>query len=269
MRIKLLCAGDVVGGPGRRAIAAGVPRLVQQHGIACTIVNGENVASGSGITPALYEKLLKSGVDLLTLGDHIYRRREIISVLETSDRVVRPANLPPTAPGREFAIYETKAGVKVAVFSLLGRLYMKLPVDCPFRAADRVLGKIPRDVKIVVCDIHAEATSEKVALGWYLDGRVSVLFGTHTHIPTADAKILPNGTGYVTDLGMTGPYDSVLGRQKEHVLQAMVSGVPIRFEVADGDASLSGIIAEVNADSGRCTFIERVVEHVPASGGIG
>jgi 2',3'-cyclic-nucleotide 2'-phosphodiesterase len=267
MRIKLLCAGDVVGSPGRRAVMTALPQLVQKHQLACTIVNAENVASGSGITPALYEKLLRAGVHLMTLGDHIYRRREIISVLETSDRVVRPANLPTTAPGREFAIYETAVGVKVAVFSLLGRLYMKIPVDCPFRAAERVLGRIPNDVRVVVCDMHAEATSEKIAMGWFLDGRVSILFGTHTHVPTADACILPGGTGYITDLGMTGPYDSVLGRQKEQVLQAMVSSVPTRFDVAEGEATLSGIIAEVSADSGRCTNIERISERVPSSSG--
>lgn len=258
MRLKLLCIGDVVGSPGRRALAHLLPRVVQEQDIACTIVNAENVASGSGITPGLYEKLMKSGVNLMTLGDHIYRRREIIPLLETSERVVRPANLPNTAPGREYAVYETGQGVKIAVISVLGRLFMRTQADCPFRAVERVLGRLPQDVRIVVVDMHAEATSEKIAMGWYLDGKVSVLFGTHTHVATADERILPQGTGYVTDLGMTGPYDSVLGRNKDNVLQAMVTGVPIRFEVAEDDTHLSGIIAEINAESGRCVNIERI-----------
>ena len=267
MRLKLLCAGDVVGSPGRRALAEEMPALVEAHGVACTIVNAENVASGSGITPALYAKLMKSGVDLMTLGDHIYRRREVISVLETSERVVRPANLPSTAPGQEFAVYETAAGPKVAVVSLLGRLYMKPPVDCPFKAVERVLARIPSEVRVIVVDMHAEATSEKVAMGWFLDGKVSVVFGTHTHIPTADEKILPRGTGYITDLGMTGPYDSVLGREKERVLQSMISAVPTRFEVATGGARVCGIIAEVNCESGHCVAIERFSVPVGDSSG--
>ncbi len=258
MRLKVLCVGDIVGSPGRRALAALLPELTRTYDIDCAIVNAENIASGSGITGGLYDKLLKAGVNLITLGDHIYRRKEIISVLETSERVVRPANLPPTAPGKEFVVFETANGAPVALFSLLGRLYMKTPTDCPFRAADRVLGRIPKEVKAVIVDFHAEATSEKIAMGWFLDGRVSLLVGTHTHVATADERILPNGTGYITDLGMTGPYDSVLGRRKEQVLQALVTGVPTRFEVADGDIRLSGVIGEINCDNGQCVSIERV-----------
>ena len=251
-----------MGSPGRRALAEAMPALVKDRDIACTIVNAENVASGSGITPSLYEKLMKSGVNLMTLGDHIYRRREIIPILDTSERVVKPANLPDTAPGRDFAVYETVGGHKVAVFSLLGRFYMKLPVDCPFKAAERVLAKIPSDIRIIVVDLHAEATSEKMAMGWFLDGKVSVLFGTHTHIPTADERVLPGGTGYITDLGMTGPYDSVLGRNKAPVLQAMITAIPARFDVAVDDARICGVIAEVNCDSGHCVSIDRVCTKV-------
>lgn len=258
MRVKLLCVGDVVGSCGRRALTNSLAAIVQEHRIACTIVNAENIASGSGITPNLYQRLIRSGVDLITLGDHIYRRREIVPVLESSDRMVKPANFPPEAPGREFAIWQTQDGARVAVFSLLGRLYMKPVLDCPFRAADRVLSKLPSDVRIIVCDMHAEATSEKVAMGWHLEGRVSLVVGTHTHIPTADDRVLPGGTGYVTDLGMTGPYDSVLGRDKQRVLQSMVTGVPTRFEVADGEGTVSGVVAEVDNQTGRCTHIERI-----------
>jgi len=258
MRLKILCLGDVVGSPGRRALAQVLPELVERHDIDCTIVNAENLAAGSGITPPLFEKLIRSGVNLVTLGDHIYRRKEFISVLETSERVVRPANLASGAPGREFAIYETNRGVRIAVISLLGRLFMRMPSDCPFRAAERVLAKIPGDVRVVVVDLHAEATSEKVAMGWFLDGRVSLLVGTHTHVPTADERVLPAGTGYVTDLGMTGPYESVLGRCKDAVLQSLVTSVPARFDVASDDVRICGVIAEINADSGHCVGIERL-----------
>ncbi len=256
--MNILCAGDVVGTPGRLAIADALKTIVPDRNIACAIVNAENVSSGSGITPPLYEKLIKSGVNLMTLGDHIYRRREIIATLETSPQVVRPANLPSTAPGREFAIYETEGGVFVAVFALLGRLFMKPQADCPFKAADRVLAKIPGEVKVIVCDMHAEATSEKIAMGWHLDGRVSIMFGTHTHVSTADERVLPGGTGYITDLGMTGPHEGVLGRDKSRVLQAMVHAIPTRFDVATDDVLTCGIIAEVDPHSGRCLHIERL-----------
>lgn len=261
MRLKVLCVGDVVGSPGRRVIAAKLSALAAEREVACSIVNAENVASGSGITPALFQKLMQSGVNVVTLGDHIYRRRDIIPLLETSDRIVKPANLPVDAPGKDLVVFETNGGVRVAVFSLLGRLYMKPLTDCPFKAAERILSKIPKDVRVVICDMHAEATSEKVAMGWHLDSRISLMFGTHTHIPTADERILPGGTGYITDLGMTGPYDSVLGRDKDRVLQSMVTGVPTRFDVAETDVRMCGVIAEISADSGRCTAIERVCIH--------
>ena len=258
MRIRVLCVGDVVGSPGRRAIADILPELTKTAGINCSIVNAENIASGSGLTPNLYDKLLRSGVNLITLGDHIYRRREIIPVLETSTQLVRPANLPSTAPGHEFAVFETESGYSVAVFALLGRLFMKTQVDCPFRAAERVLSRIPSHVKVIVADIHAEATSEKIAMGWFLDGKVSLLFGTHTHVATADERILPGGTGYITDLGMTGPHDSVLGRRKENVLQYLLTSIPTRFDVAENDNRLNGVLADIDSDNGRCVAIERV-----------
>lgn len=258
MIVNLLCIGDVVGRPGRFMVSQALPTLVQQHDIHCVICNAENIAGGSGITPQLYEKLRRYGVDLITLGDHIYRRQEAIPVIEKSDRVVKPANFPVNAPGRPFAVCETKAGVKVGVFSMLGRLFMKPPTDCPFKAADRVLAQAAGDVKIIVADIHAEATSEKVAMGWYLDGRVSVLFGTHTHVQTADECILPNGTAYITDLGMTGPYDSVLGRRKDRVVRTLISSVPSPFDVATEDPRLCGIIARVDSATGRAAHVERV-----------
>lgn len=261
MQVNILCAGDVVGSPGRRVLQTALAALVPARHVDLVVVNAENAAAGSGLTPQLLDKILGYGVDLVTLGDHLYRRREIIPVLETSDRVVRPANLPATAPGKTVVIRTTASGQRVAVISLLGRMYMKIPANCPFAAVDHVLAGLPRDVKIVVVDMHAETTSEKVAMGWHLDGRVSLVFGTHTHVPTADERILPHGTAYITDLGMTGPYDSVLGRLKDRVVGTMISGVPSAFDVAEGDARMCGVLVSVDSTSGRATHIERLMFH--------
>jgi len=258
MQINLLCVGDLVGRPGRFVLSQALPHLIHQYDLHCVICNAENAAGGSGLTPQLYEKLKRYGVDLITMGDHIYRRAEVIPLLETSGRIVRPANLPPTAIGKTFAVCETKVGPKVAVISLLGRLFMKPMTDCPFRAVDSVRGHIPQDVRIIVVDMHGEATSEKIAMGWHLDGRVSVLFGTHTHVPTADECILPRGTAYITDLGMTGPYDSVLGRRRDRVLRAMVTGVPSPFDVATDDPRLCGVIVAVDSNTGKAANIQRI-----------
>lgn len=232
--------------------------MAVEHGIDCTIVNAENATDGAGLSAVNYDKIVACGANLITLGDHIYRRKDIIPVLERATNIVKPANFPLAAPGRLFAVFETKSGCKVAVVSLIGRLYMKTLGNCPFTAADKVLATIPSDVKIIVVDMHAEATSEKVAMGWYLAGRVSVVFGTHTHIPTADERVLPRGTAYITDVGMTGPYDSVLGRDRDRVVGTMVSGVPSKFDVATGDRRLCGIVATVDSATGRAMSIQRV-----------
>ncbi len=258
MQINILCFGDVVGRPGRYVVSQALSVLIKQHDIHCVIGNVENAAGGSGLTPQLYERFRRYGVDLMTMGDHIYRRQDLIAVLETSDNIVRPANYPSTAPGKTFAVFETKFGVKVAVISLLGRLYMKPPTDCPYRCVDQILSRIPSDVKIVIVDMHAEATSEKIAMGWHLDGRVSAMFGTHTHVPTADECILEQGTAYITDLGMTGPYDSILGRRKDRVLRTMITNLPSPFDVATEDPRLCGIVVAVDSVSGRATNIERI-----------
>jgi len=258
METKLLCVGDVVGTPGRNVLREALETLVPAHGIDCVIVNAENAASGSGLTASLYKKVIASGANLLTLGDHVYRRRDIIPVLEAEENICRPANLPVAAPGKSVALYETSSGVRVAVLTVLGRLFMKPQTDCPFTAVERALSKIPPDVKIVVVEVHAEVTSEKVAMGWRFDGKVSVVFGTHTHIPTADERVLPQGTAYISDLGMTGPYDSVLGRDKHRVLSAMISGVPCSFDVAENDLRMCGILVSVDSDTGRATSVERV-----------
>jgi len=258
MEFNILCVGDVVGPAGRRVLREALPTIVRERTVDCIIVNAENAAAGSGLTKSLYEKFIRYGANLLTLGDHVYRRSDIIPVLETESNIVRPANLPAEAPGREFAIYETTSGHRVAVVTLLGRMFMKPIVNCPFAAVDRVLAAIPKDVKTIVVELHAEATSEKVAMGWHLDGRVSVLFGTHTHVPTADECILPKGTAYISDLGMTGPYDSVLGRAKDRVLSSLITSVPAKFDVATGDPRLCGIVVRVDGTTGRATTIERI-----------
>jgi len=258
MPVNLLCVGDVVGGPGRRVLQEALPGLVKERKIECVIVDAENATDGAGLSAAAYGKVIQAGTHVITLGDHVYRRKDIIPVMERSDRLVRPANLPSNAPGREVAIYQTAGGHRVAVMIVLGRMFMKLPANCPFAAVDRVLEALPREVKIIVVEVHAETTSEKVAMGWHLDGRVSVVFGTHTHIPTADERILPKGTAYITDVGMTGPYDSVLGRMKERVVGTMISAVPSAYDVADGDVRLCGVLVSVEPSTGRATHIERI-----------
>lgn len=262
MQLKIICIGDVVGAPGRHALRIALPELVEQHSIDCVIVNAENIAGGSGITTTLYDKLMLYGVHLITLGDHIYRRKEIIPILEKADNIVKPANLPPTAPGKEYAVFQTASGHRIAVISVLGRMFMKSPANCPFAAVDRVLATLPDDVNIVIVDMHAEVTSEKMAMGWHLDGRVAAIFGTHTHVPTADERILTRGTAFISDLGMTGPYDSILGRDKEKVMKAMIQGIPTPFDVASDDPRLCGIIVSVETETGLSTAIERISRKV-------
>lgn len=265
VEVNLLCIGDVVGRPGRVAVATLLPKLVKDCSIHCVIANVENAAAGSGLTEGLYTKFLRHGVNLLTMGDHIYRRGDLIPVLEKSEIIVKPANLPLEAAGREYAVYQTAQGPRVAVLSLLGRLFMKPAYDCPFHAVDRVLKEIPGDVKVVVIDMHAEATSEKIAMGWHLNGRVSLVFGTHTHVATADEQILDQGTAYISDIGMTGPHDGVLGRLKERVLKAIITGMPAPFDVAAGDVRLNGVVVRVDSETGRALHIERISVQSPNS----
>ncbi len=258
MLTKILCIGDIVGQSGRTFLSYALPALRKKYKLDLIIANAENSAGGSGLTPQIFKKLLTYGVDAVTLGDHCYRREDILATMQNSDRIVRPANLPPTATGKPFTVIQAKNSQPVGITVLLGRLYMK-PVDCPFRAADRVLNEIHKQTKIAIVDMHAEATSEKVALGWYLDGRASIVFGTHTHVPTADARILPKGTAYITDLGMTGPYDSVLGRTKEKVIKSLINGMPTKYSIAKEDIRVAGIIVSVDSVSGRATDIEQII----------
>ena len=231
---------------------------MRERAIDLVIANSENVAGGSGITTNLFNKLRAYGVDVVTLGDHLYRRADIIPTMQNSERIVRPANLARAAVGRRYTVVTTNSGVQVAVFCLLGRIYMNVPADDPFAAADWVLTNLPPTVRCCVCDMHAEATSEKIAMGHWLDGRVSFVFGTHSHVPTADAKVLPAGSAFITDVGMCGPYDSVLGRRKDKVLKYMTTGMPVPFEVATGDMRMCGALAEIDEQTGRAVSIERI-----------
>ena len=258
MPLRILALGDIVGKPGRQVIHDRLAVLVREKKIDLVIANAENIAGGSGITPNLFHKIRSYGIDVVTLGDHAFRRSEIATTLNTSERIVRCANMPASSPGRTFTVVTTNAGVQVAVFAVMGRIFMNLPSDDPFAAADKVLQQIPHVVKVRVCDVHAEASSEKIALGHHLDTRCSFVFGTHTHIPTADARITPGGTAYISDLGMTGPYDSVLGRRKDRVVSYMTTAQPAPFDVATGDVRMCGALAEIDATTGRATSIERI-----------
>jgi len=257
MRLNILCIGDIVGRPGRRIVAEKLKSLVREYAIDCVIANAENAAGGSGLTPQIYDKLLRYGVNLITLGDHTYRKRDIIGTLETADNIARPANFSEHAAGKGHAIYKTSKGPTVAVVALIGRLFMK-PAECPYNAADKILPKLQQQADIIVVDFHAEATSEKIAMGYHLDGRVSLCFGTHTHVVTADERILPRGTAYITDIGMTGSHDSVLGRKSKSVLKSFRTQMPVPFEIATGDVKINAILATVDSNTKQAERIERV-----------
>jgi metallophosphoesterase (TIGR00282 family) len=248
--------GDIVGAPGRRAVEELLPRVVDRYFIDLVVANGENAAGGIGITPQVAEHLLNQGVDLLTSGNHIWKHKEILPYLDEVDRLLRPANYPPDTPGRGHAVIETAAGEKVAVINLEGRVFMN-PLECPFRTVDHILSALPAAIKVTLVDMHAEATSEKLAMGWYLDGRVSAVIGTHTHVQTADERILPGGTGYITDAGMTGPINSVIGMKKEVILERFLSQRPQPFKVATQDIQMQGVLLKVDA-AGRCQEISRL-----------
>src|SRR5438552_2235954 len=258
MPLRVLCLGDIVGRPGRQVVQQKLATLVKERDIHLVVANAENIAGGSGITANLFNKIRSYGIDVVTLGDHLYRRADIIPTLAGSERVVRPANLARAAAGRRYTVVTTNSGVQVGVFCLLGRIYMNLPADDPFAAADWVLGQLPQTVRCCVCDMHAEASSEKVAMGHHLDGRCSVIFGTHTHVPTADARLLAGGSAVISDVGMCGPYDSVLGRRKDKVLKYMTAQMTVPFEVATGDMRMCGLLTEIETETGRALSVERI-----------
>ena len=264
MSLRVLMIGDVVGDPGVAFLADRLPALRDQHAVDLCIANVENAAGGSGFTPAVVERLGQAGVDVFTAGDHLYSKKQIFRVLDKDRRILRPANLSPMAKGATFGVFDAANGVRVAVISLLGRIFMK-PVDCPFRAADALLKRIDPAARVIIVDFHAEATAEKVAMGRHLDGRVSAVIGTHTHVATADAAILPGGTAYITDIGMAGPHDSVIGRLTDRVLHFLTTQMPVPFDVASGDVRINGVLLSVDPVTAKAESIERVEVRQEAS----
>lgn len=256
--MRILFLGDIVGPPGVDFIKAALPGLRLRERIDCVIANAENASGGSGITPRTYRHLRQAGIDLMTLGDHIYKKLEFVETLKTDERVCKPANYPPEAPGRSCVLATAASGAVVAACCVLGRTYMR-PVDCPFKAADAVLKQLEGKTKIIVVDVHAEATADKYLLAHYLKGRVTAVIGTHTHVPTADEQILPGGTAFLCDAGMCGPYDSILGRRIDRVLATTTTFIPTSFDVAAGDPRLSGAILDVDESTGWATGIRRVM----------
>ena len=256
--MKVLFIGDIVGEPGREAIKALLPGLVKKNGINCVIANAENSAGGSGITPPIAKELKSYNIDVITSGDHIWKRREIIEILDKEQTILRPLNYPKETPGFGSAIVEVPGyAVKIGVVNLVGRVFMEA-VECPFRTSREEIGRMRKITPNIFVDIHAEATSEKIALGWYLDGLVTAVMGTHTHVQTADEKILPEGSAYITDVGMTGPFDSVIGRRKEQILTRFITQMPARFQMADADIRLNAVVIDFDEKTGKANSIERI-----------
>ncbi|KNY25101.1 TIGR00282 family metallophosphoesterase [Pseudobacteroides cellulosolvens] len=254
--MRVLFIGDIVGSPGRKAAKEMISKLKKEEEIDFCIANGENAAGGSGITYVIAQELYNSGVDGITMGNHTWSKNEILNFIESDNRLARPANYPQDLPGKGYAILNGKNG-KLAIMNLLGRIYMD-NIDCPFKAADRELEHIKKEVKAVVVDFHAEATSEKTALAWYLDGRVSCVLGTHTHVQTADERIFPFGTAYITDVGMTGPCDGVIGVNKDIIIKKFLTGMPQRFEVAKGRIIFNAVLLDIEEKSGKTANIRRI-----------
>ena len=259
--MRILMVGDIVGSPGRAAFARVVGQMKQKHEADFVVANAENAAAGRGITAKLAEELLAAGADVLTLGDHAWDQKDLAAYLDKEPRIIRPANFAPGSPGRNLVTVESPAG-RVTVISIVGRVFMPPLFDCPFRTADQILKADAGLGRVIVVDVHAEATSEKVAMGRYLDGRVSVVAGTHTHVQTADETILPKGTAYLTDLGMTGPHDSIIGRDVPAILKKFLTGMPAPFDIATGDVRLEGLLVTVDEKTGRAQKVKRVREKV-------
>ncbi|HEX2953567.1 MAG TPA: TIGR00282 family metallophosphoesterase [Bacillota bacterium] len=254
--MKLLFLGDIVGKPGRIAVQKSLDTMRRDYAVDFVVANGENAAGGFGINMEVARELFNAGVDIITLGNHTWKNREIMQVFEHESRVLRPANYPEGTPGRGDGVFTAANGEKVAVFNLLGLTYLE-PMDCPFRMADRIAQELRRETPYVLLDFHAEATSEKKALGYFLDGKISAVLGTHTHVVTADEEVLPNGTAYITDVGMCGPTHSVLGVEAELAIRKFITKMPVRFEVAGGPKAVQGVVIELASD-GMARSIQRV-----------
>ena len=257
MPVKLLFIGDIIGKPGREALSRELHRIVDRHRVDLVIANGENAAGGFGLTAETAQELFKCGVQMITSGNHIWDKKDALEYIKREERIVRPANYPEGTPGRGTTVVKTPGGVKIGILNLEGRVFMN-NLDCPFRCADREIAKLKEETPIIFVDFHAEATSEKVSLGWYLDGQVCAVIGTHTHVQTADERILTAGTAYMTDAGMTGAFDSVIGVRKEDAIQKFITQRPAKFEVAKKDIRINGVVIEVDEKTGLSLSIERI-----------
>jgi metallophosphoesterase (TIGR00282 family) len=259
--VKILFIGDIIGRPGRLAVKKALPGLKELYSPDIVIANGENAAGGFGITPDLFEELMDLGVDVVTSGNHIWDRKEILALIDSTDRLLRPANYPPGTPGAGSTLFECHSGALVGVVNLSGRVFMD-NVDCPFTVGERIVDGLRKETPLIVVDMHAETTSEKNAMGFFLDGRVSAIVGTHTHVQTSDERILEKGTAYITDTGMTGPMDSVIGIEKELVIKRFLTQMPLRFEVAKKNIEFQGVVITVDVEDGRASGIERIKKQV-------
>ncbi len=257
--MRILFVGDIFGQPGKHAASRFIPQYIRDWDIDFCVVNGENAAGGFGLTENIASKIFSYGADVITSGNHIFDRQEIHAVLENSTTILRPANYPRGVPGRGYTVARSRNGMKVGVVNLQGRIYMQ-PIDSPFAVADEILERLQGETRIILVDFHAEATSEKMALGYYLDGRVTAVLGTHTHVQTADERILPKGTAFISDVGMTGPHDSIIGVRVEQSLQRIVKQMPTRFSPAESGIKFSAVMVELNDSTGKALSIERVFE---------
>jgi hypothetical protein len=255
--MKVLFVGDIVGRPGRNALKGHLTAILQERHIDLCVSNAENCAGGNGITPPLAQELLNLGIDVLTTGNHVWDKKEILDYIGTQPRLLRPANYPPTVPGKGLYWGVTRNEIPYAVINLQGRVFMP-PIDCPFRICESLLQKLPPNIRVIIVDFHAEATAEKQAMGWYFDGKVSAVVGTHTHVATADERVLPLGTAYITDVGMTGPHDSVIGVDRGIVLSRFISQIPAKFETATGDIRISAAEMEIDTQTGKALSIARL-----------
>lgn len=257
--MKILFIGDIVGRPGRRAVKTLLPNLVKRHGVDLVVANGENMAGGTGATPRLLDEMHSCGVHLFTLGNHAWRKQEMIDGIDLRSDVARPANFPESVPGKGHVLHDFSNSVCVGVISVVGRVFME-PADCPFVRVEKELKSLSRQASVLLIDMHAEATSEKAALAWHLDGRCTAVLGTHTHVQTSDERILPKGTAFITDVGMCGPYNSILGVDKDRVINKLMTGFPIKWEVAEGMAQFNAVLLDVDVKTGRALSIKRIRE---------
>jgi metallophosphoesterase (TIGR00282 family) len=255
--MKILFIGDIIGRPGRRSLEVILGRLIADRGIDFTIANGENAAGGMGITPDVAMEIFHQGVHVLTSGNHIWAKKEIIPFLNQEQRLLRPANYPDPVPGRGAGVFRSRSGIRVGVLNLEGRIFMR-HLDCPFRVGEKEVERLRKETDIILIDFHAEATSEKMAMGWFFNGKVSAVLGTHTHVQTSDERILDGGTAYITDVGMTGPLDSVIGIRKQVALERLLTQIPWKFDVANENIELQGIVVDINERTGKSQTIQRI-----------